>query len=356
MKRKILLILLLSVSSLLLAAQTKVSPGLSELKFDTSASGRDAWSRLYAMAVIYPDLLYSVKAGEILTEIKQKNPQTVEVFGIVPGSLEEVQKFAKQQKSLQLTLCADKNLTETIKLLGKNFQQSAIFNYSGKLLWAGEAIDLPMMIERIKSGKYSEREEIRIAALVSALQASLRSGNPRMINQSADMVLNVRPEQISAVNAKAFALESSGDIAALEKFFNDRIKRFPQEKSNYFMLIESAFRNPQMSKTAAETALEYFKNFPQDYRGINAICWSLITKQPLDAQALAAACAGEELLTKSPLVEDSRILTTRSLIAYKKCHLLRAIAYGRQALFAAQNANDKAFIADLLKYYDQVRK
>ena len=356
MKMKFLLSTVLLAAALLLSAQNEVVQGLSALDFDRNARGKAAWEQLYVTAVLYPELAYSLKGGDILTQLKREYPTKIKAIGIIPAKLDFVQKFAQQHRTMDITMCADENLTETIKLLGQNFQQSSIFDRSGKLLWSGEAIDLPMMIKRIYSKKYSEREEIRIAALVSALQAALRSGNPRMISQSADMILNLRPEQMSAVNAKAFALENSGDHKALETFFRDRIKRFPNDANNYFMLIEASFRNPAMSGIAPEVAQEYFQKFPQDTVGINAVCWSLLNKLPFNAEAFKAVCAGENILKKSPAAGSSRILATRSLIAYKKCHLRQAIAFATHALNLADTPQDKAFLTELLRYYQATKE
>jgi mannitol-1-phosphate/altronate dehydrogenase len=148
----------------------------------------------------------------------------------------------------------------------------------------------------------------------------------------------------------------SGDFAGLEKFFRERIKKYPQEPANYFMLIEASFRHPALNRTAPAIAREYFKKFPENSTEINAICWSLLNQLPYSAEAFAAVCAGEKLLQNAKAANESRILVTRSLIAYRKCDLKMANHYAKKAQSAARNTTDKAFINELLKYYQAVKK
>ena len=357
MKIKSVLLLAFAFAALVLPAQVKVSKGLAELDFDKKATGKAAWQKIYITAIVYPQLPYSVKACEILSNLQKEYPRQIKAFAIVPDTMENTRKFAAQYPMLTLTVCADEKFQETTKLLGSNFQQTSIFNASGKLLWSGEAIDAAMMVKRITGGRYSEQEEAQLAALTAALQAALRSGNPQMIIQSADAILVRRDEQLSAVNAKAYALEMLRDHAGLEKFFRARMKKYPQEPANYFMLLEAAFRNPVMQKTAPAIAREYFARFPNNGDMINAIAWSLLNQMPYDSEAFSAAVAAEKILTANPaFAKQPRVLVTRSLTAYRKCDLQQAVNFAQQALKLTANENDKAFIANLLKYYQQIKQ
>ena len=357
MKIKLVLLLAFAFAALILPAQVKVSKGLAELDFDKKATGKAAWQKIYITAIVYPQLPYSVKACEILSNLQKEYPRQIKAFAIVPDTMENTRKFAAQYPTLTLTVCADEKFQETTKLLGSNFQQTSIFNASGKLLWSGEAIDAAMMVKRITGGKYSEQEEARLAALAAALQAALRSGNPQMIIQSADAILVRRDEQLSAVNAKAYALEMLRDYAGLEKFFRARMKKYPQEPANYFMLLEAAFRNPVMQKTAPAIAREYFARFPNNGDMINAIAWSLLNQMPYDSEAFSAAVAAEKLLAANPaFAKQPRVLMTRSLLAYRRCDLALAIKLAEQAAGKPQSVAEKAFITQILQYYKNLKK
>ena len=142
------------------------------------------------------------------------------------------------------------------------------------------------------------------------------------------------------------------DYTGLEKFFRDRIKRFPQEKSNYFMLIEAAFRNPAMNDIAPEIARLYFKNFPQDYIGINAIAWGLLNKLQFNTPAMQAADEAVQLLKTAPDFNDnSRYLATASLTAYRQCKLRHAVLLADAAIKSTTDPAEKAFLENLLQYY-----
>lgn len=350
--KSVILTALLLTAFCLQGAPTLVSD-LASLKFDKQASGKAAWSQIYAVVLLHPQMPNAHQTMTLLNEMHQLySSRNVKIYTLIPGQLDAVKKFAARYPASDFTICADSEMREAKNLLGSNFQPAHIFNYSGKLLWSGEVIDLPMMLKKVTAGKYSERDEIRISALVSSLQAALRSGDARMIGQSADQILELRPEQLSAVNAKAYALEMSRDHAGLEKFFRDRIKRFPQEKSNYFMLIEASFRNPGMNHIAPEIARLYFKNFPQDFAGINAIAWGLLNKLQFNIEAVKASDEAVKILNTAPNFHtNSRYLATASLTAYRQCKLRNAIMLADAAIKSATDPSEKAFLENLLQYY-----
>ena len=178
-----------------------------------------------------------------------------------------------------------------------------------------------------------------------------------MIEQAADKILKLRPQQLSAVNAKAYALEISGNFQEFEQFFQDRIKRFPQAQENYFMLIEGTFRIPELTAKAPAVARCFMKQFPADVDNINAMAWSLLNNMPTSADAFTAACEAEKLLISNHAVNPSgRILTTRSLLAYRRCDIKQALELANLAYNRSAAANDKAFVTDWIKYLQTVSK
>ena len=93
MKMKFLLSTVLLAAALLLSAQNEVVQGLSALDFDRNARGKAAWEQLYVTAVLYPELAYSLKGGDILTQLKREYPTKIKAIGIIPAKLDFVQKF-----------------------------------------------------------------------------------------------------------------------------------------------------------------------------------------------------------------------------------------------------------------------
>ena len=350
--------LLLLGTCFLPARNITVTQGLSDLQFDKNVSGQSAMNHLYVVTLINPQLTYSVQSTRALAKLpKMPAGQNLSVYCVIPQQLTAVQAFAAAHKDLPVNFCADNEFTETRKLLGKNFHPAHIFDRSGKLLWSGDTIDLPMMLQIIGDKKYSERNEIRISALTNSLQAALRSGNAKLIEESANRILTLRPRQLSAVHAKAYALEISGRIDDLVKFYRERIKRDPSAPENYFMLLEAAFRIPQLQSLAPAIAREFIQACPGELENINAVAWSLLNNQPLNIQAFTAAEAAVKLLSQAPESrQTSRILATRALLAYRKCDLKSAIELSGQALQKATSPAEKALLDDLLKYFKQIGK
>lgn len=341
----------------MLQAAVRINPD-NKLPFNYRANSRDAWSNIYVFAQIYPNVNYTVRSAGLLSKLqKEFRSKNVTVNVLIKSSGKALEDFVANFPEWDFTVTADpeSKIASRLYRSKKDFPECSIFNHAGKILWSGSPLDLEMMLKKITSGQYSEREEIRISALAASLQAALRSGDPRTIIQSADQLLAARPEQLSAVNAKAYALEISGDIAGLEKFFRSRIKRFPDDTGNYIMLLEAALRLPPLQRQAPALAREFIKTFPNDAENINAVAWSLLTNLAFDAEAFSAACHAVRVLEKHPRANSSRVLTTRALIAYRKCDLAKAVTLIKRAQIQTNSISEKAMLSGLEKYFNQIK-
>ena len=361
MKKFILTLLLLCGITAAFAAP--VVGKTSDIKFDYRATGSSAWQKLHVVAVIYPQMPFSVRAGAVLTALKAEyKDKNVEFFALLPVKQDKVKNFALQHPELDITLVGDVNLQFLRKLLGRkqqSFFQTSIFNHAGKLLWSGDTADLAMMLERITSGKYSEREEIRVAALTSSLQAALRSGSAKVISDAADEILQLRPEQVSAVNAKAYSLELAGNIEGLEKFYRQRMERFPENRGNYLALLQAACRIGQLNDKAPEIAGKFISKFPDDQANINAVLWSLLNNLPYSKNALQCAVRYEKYLTCDPAVNPSlagRLLMTRALIAYRRCRGAEALKLAKASRSITTSAAEKLFVEKFIEYLTEAIK
>ena len=331
----------------------------SDIKFNYRATGSAAWEKIYVIAVIYPQMPFSVRTGELLSDLKQQyKDKNVEFFALLPVADTKLKSFAGNHSEFDITLASDVDLKFLRKLLGRNqesFFQTNIFNYAGKLLWSGEPVDLDMMLKRITNQQYSEREEVRFSALTNSMQAALRSGNAKLIGEAADEILRLRPEQISAVNAKAYSLELSGNISGLAKFYQERIKRFPEEKGSYFTLINAACRLPQLNSLASETADGFISKFSGDINNVNAVLWTLLNQLPYDANSFKTALKWEKLLADTPEKSvTAPILITRALIASRCGKIAEAIRLCKLAVAKAANAEAAAFPKRFLEYLQTI--
>ena len=283
----------------------------------------------------------------------------VELLAILHCGKAEAEKFASCHPEFDFAMSYDEDLAGLRKLLqnsGDSFNQASIFNYSGKLLWSGDPVDLPLLLKLITTQKYNERDEIRIGVHYSELQTALRSGSAKLIGQAADKILELRSEQLSAVNAKAYSLEMTGDHRQLEAFFRSRIKRFPDAPENYIMLIEAALRNPPITAIIPEIAQEFIKNCPDDSENINALAWSLLNNLPFNTQALETAGKAVGLLQKSAIADQSNVLATRALLAYRKCDLALALELITKAQAGAVSNSEKAFLQEIKNYFEHLSK
>ncbi len=342
-------------------AAPEVIEGAVPLDFDAKATGAAAFEKIYVVTVLYPDLPFSVNSGEMLAKLQREyQARGLRVFGVLGNSPEEVRKFAAGHPEFDFTLCSDPQLKSLDAVTGGKtnaFSRASILNAAGKLLWSGDPVDLAMMLRRIYGREYNERDEIRMSVLNDHLQAALRSGDPAMIEQAADRILAVRPEQISALNAKAFALENARNYPALGEFLKRRIERYPAQPEAYFMLLDLSCRVAQLQDALPEAAAGYYRQFGEDFSGVNAVVWNLLTNAPFRAEALKLAAEGmtrlEALAAKNPPPETlrSRYLATQALYAYRLGDIKRAVILAGESVKAAPNAAEKQFLEGLLDYY-----
>lgn len=352
-------ILFLSVFFLYLPLAGAPQISTERINFQHRAIGKAAWEQIYVVSLIYPHVPHTVQSGEILTRMQQKyRKNQVNIIVLMPSTNDNISKFASDYPEFDFTVVPDPEFKYLSRLYKrqKTFPQTGIFNNAGKLLWSGDPLDLPMMLKIIIDKKYSEREEIRISALNSGLQAALRTGNPDLIGKAADQILALRPEQLSAVNAKAYSLEIARDSEGLKKFFQDRIKRYPKAPENYFMLLEASLRIAELANTAPQTARSFIQAFPADVESINAVAWSLLNRAPFDAQAFAVVRDCCNILQKSPEKATGKILMTQALFAYRCCKLPEARQLAKQAAAKAVNAQEKLFIKNFSEYLNMIER
>jgi len=356
MKRLLAFAILLP--SMLLTAAPEVLDGPAPIPARNKAAARVRTARIFVVTALYRNLPFSVNSGAMLGQLQRRyRAAGVRVFGVFGDDAATIRKFAARHPEFDFTLCADPSFQTFAKLTGGEanaFSRATIVNEDGKILWSGDPIDLGMMLERITSDRYSESEEARLAELNTALAAALRSGEPNLIEQASDQILAVRPEQISALNAKAFALENRRDYAALGAFLKRRIRRYPAMPEAWYMLLDLSCRIPELSGELPEVVRGFFRQFPDDCAGQVAVVWSLLNNAP--QQSLPLILASESLRglaareTAIPAEARNRYLAARALFSCRIGDFDAAIRDSETALAAAAGEAEKSYLKTLLEY------
>ena len=349
--------------ALLLSAAPEVIEGPAPIPAQNRNSTRGRTDKLFVVTALYRNLPFSVNSGAMLGKLQRQYRQAgVQIFGVFGDDKATVRKFAEEHPEFDFTLCADPSFQTFVKLTGGDanaFSRATIVNEDGKTLWSGDPVDLAMMLERITKDRYSESEEARLAELNTVLQAALRSGEPGLIEQAADKVLAVRPEQISALNAKAFALENRRDYAALGAFLKKRVRRYPAMPEAWYMLIDLACRVPQLANELPEAVRGFFRQFPGDAEGKIAVVWNLLNNAPQQSMPLILASegladlAGREAAV--PAAARSRYLAARALYSCRIGDFEAAIRDSEEAIAAAGSEGEKAYLKTFLEYYRTAR-
>jgi len=88
----------------------------------------------------------------------------------------------------------------------------AIVVDGGKIVWKGAPQELDTVIRDIQAGKFSFESQLKLEILHKDLQNAIRAGLPAVIVSHADNILEIRPDDQIAIQAKLFVLESTGRI------------------------------------------------------------------------------------------------------------------------------------------------
>lgn len=355
--------LLAACSVLLLTAEAEVLDGPAPIPVRNDKSTRVKTDKLFVVTALYRNLPFSVNSGAMLGKLQRQYRQAgVRIFGVFGDDGATVRAFAARHPEFDFTLCADPSFRTFTALTGGDanaFSRATIVNEDGKTLWSGDPVDLAMMLEHITKDRYSESEEARLAELNTALQAALRSGESSLIEQAADKILAVRPEQISALNAKAFALENRRDYASLGAFLKRRVRRHPAMPEAWYMLIDLSCRVPLLANELPEAVRGFFRQFPDNAEGKIAVVWNLLNNAPQQSLPLILASEGLSELARQeaaiPGSARSRYLAARALYSCRTGDLDAAIRDSEEAVAAAGSEAEKVYLKTFLEYYRTAR-
>ena len=203
----------------------------------------------------------------------------------------------------------------------------------GRIIWRGEAVDLPEALQSYFAGKLDLKLQTRLSPLLEELQTLIRDSNDIKMRRLTDEILELDPANPAALRIRIFTLENTGRQTDAWQLLTREISRSPQVPRLYFTALDLATRYPVL-RPELPAVLKQFASKVTAFDSRNLMAWSLLNALPGDGTALTAAaelCRGlSDAGLSAP--ETASLHATRALLAYRLGRPDQALAEQQQAI------------------------
>lgn len=267
----------------------------------------------------------------------------------------EIAPFMKLKPSFKYPLLFDRNAHDKYMENNIIYPRAFVINYENKIIWDGELIDLPFMLDKFESGKYDLEKNRRINRYLNDMQNALRSGSEYQLDRAAREILAIEPGNLGCLRLRLFAFENSNRADEAWKFLDEFRSKYPQEKNLYMLQIDMGARYPEFAAQAANTGRKFVANKLGNNEDRLLLAWMFLSRYEFNINALEC---GEELLKmideKSFKIAGMRALFFRAeaLALYKRGKLADAVAKQKRSCEISASPENRK----ILEYYQKLAK
>lgn len=267
----------------------------------------------------------------------------------------EIEVFLKQNPNFKYPILFDKNGHD--KYMEKNiiYPRAFVINYENKIIWDGELIDLPSMLDKFESGKYDLEKNRRINRYLKDMQNAMRSGSEYQLDRAAREILALDPGNLGCLRLRLFAFENTNRMDEAWKFLDEFRRKYPQEKHLYMLQIDMGARYPAFAPQGTAIGREFLKNKLGNDEDRLLLAWMFLNHYNFNADAIEC---GENLLAllneKTLKITAMRSLYFRAsaLASYKRGNLTEAASKQQRAYDIFSSAENR----QILEYYKKLLK
>ena len=266
--------------------------------------------------------------------------------------------------ALSFGIVLDDQSISTLTYMGESriFPKVFIIGNGNQLIWSGEAIDLPTVLDKFYTGRFNLSKQREISKLTQELQIAMMQSKNDMVRSIAQRILEIDPEDGFAFRTTMFAYESDEKTDEAMQFLSKMIKDNPKIARFNFIKIDFIARYPAFSKELLPTAEAFLINFANSPDELNNLAWALADRFPylpgtLEIAWKAADKACKAVEKNGSDEQKSACFNTMALIYYKCGMLQQAIDTQKKvsALLKDNTAVQKNSAASLA-YYESALK
>lgn len=270
---------------------------------------------------------------------------------------EAVEKFLAGKKNFPCYVALDDTEKTTRAYMGRSrlFPKAFLIDPGGALIWSGEAVDLPGLINRYYENNFSAGDWKKIGKLYEELEVLLRSRIDESIARVTDDILKLNPEDGFAIRARLFYYDSTGQSDKAIEFLGRLTGETPDNAGIYmaaFNILRGQF--PLNETKILEFAGTYLRNFEKDPAALQRLAFILLQDFGYmngSLELVARLLPALENTSGLAPAEKAAALSAAALYRYKTGHLAEAVTKQAEAVRSLP-PEEAAEAEKLLKFYE----
>lgn len=280
-----------------------------------------------------------------------------------------VTRFIEANPTINYGVVLDDQSISTLTYMGDSriFPKVFIIGNGNQIIWSGEVIDLPTMLEKFYAGSFNLSKQREISKLAQELQIAMLQSKNELVRSMAQRILEIDPEDGFAFRTMMFTFESDEKNEEAMQFLSKMIKDNPKVARFYFIKIDFIARYPAFNIELLPMAESFQTKFANNPDELNNLAWTLIDRFPylpgtleLAWKAADKACKTAEMSGTEE--QKSACLNTMALIYYKCGMLQQAIDTQKKvstllkdnAVVQKNSATSQAYYESALKLQQQI--
>ena len=245
------------------------------------------------------------------------------IAAITPDSIAETKLLQKKFPEARVRFVVDTQRRLTPLFMGgvNLFPMAFLLDRDGKIIWRGEAVDLPEAVSAAQGGRLSKPAVQRLITLhLDEMFQRMKTAELRPLRITADKIFNLDPGNATAMRLLLFVLEEAGDTEGAWELCASQLAKAPANSRLYITALGVIKRHPELRRHLVPSINKLKENAatPEE---LFAVTNFLLTNYFSDAEAMEQA--GSLLHSKGLSAEDltaKQLKNFYSLYAYY-CYL-----------------------------------
>ena len=301
---------------------------------------------LRALVFLFTRSKSSSRIMNILEDTRKTYRNDLRIAVITPDTEHDAKLFHRKHPDVRVRLAVDseRKITPLFMAGSMLYPMAFVYDADGRILWNGEAVDLPEAVQNILQNKNDIDKQRKISQLLDEMQQRMRTGETRALQQAAEKIFKLDIANASALRMLIFILENSGRHLEAWTVLEKQIKTAPSTLRLYYTAMEMVRRYPDLQKNLSSVINGFYANAATPEQRL-FFTETLLYNFPGNITALDSAAnelrknnSGFEKL--SPL-EKSRLFAAAARLRYLSGDLDGAIKFQQRACDALPKNGDK---------------
>lgn len=271
---------------------------------------------LRAVVFFYTRAQDSTRTITMLENLRRQYQGKVLIAAITPDPAADAGIFRKKFPDIRVRMAVDSERRVTPEFMRNSimlFPMAFLIDRSGLLLWRGEAVDLPEMVDRHFKNTLDPATQKKTDPMVYKTQQYMRDGNLFKVFDNAVKLLNTDPANPSALRLAVFAAENTGKIAEAWRLTDRSIAKLPDSPRLFFTALDLTMRHASLRRHLPELIRKFSSRpFAPEIRC--AFIDALLNSFPFDADAVLGA---RDILAATPMPLDSQAAQIALILAVR---------------------------------------